>query len=73
MWCAYALIAFNAPYGWIGLFAPLFMLLLITKVTGIPPTEKRALRSRGEDYRRYQRTTSPFIPWFPKADPEAEP
>lgn len=72
MWCAYALIAFNAPYGWIGLFA-LFMLLLITKVTGIPPTEKRALRSRGEDYRRYQRTTSPFIPWFPKADPEAEP
>ncbi|MCA9305343.1 MAG: DUF1295 domain-containing protein [Phycisphaerales bacterium] len=72
MWCAYALIAFNAPYGWIGVFAPLFMLLLITKVTGIPPTEKRALRSRGEDYRRYQRTTSPFIPWFPKDDPEPQ-
>jgi steroid 5-alpha reductase family enzyme len=44
------------------------MLLLILKVTGVPPTEARALRSRGEDYRRYQRTTSVFVPWFPKRE-----
>ena len=25
-----------------------------------------ALRSRGEEYRRYQRRTSAFVPWFPK-------
>jgi steroid 5-alpha reductase family enzyme len=42
------------------------MLVFILFVTGIPPTEARALRSRGDDYRDYQRTTSAFIPWFPK-------
>jgi len=63
MWVSYALIALEAPLGWIGLLAPALMLLLVLKVTGIPPTEARALRSRGEDYRDYQRTTSPFVPW----------
>ena len=28
------------------------------------------LVSRGDDYRRSQRTTSPFIPWFPRRDGE---
>ena len=69
IWCAYALLALQAPWGWLGLSAPILMLFLILKVTGIPPTEKQSLRSRGEDYREYQRTTSAFVPWFPrKAD-----
>jgi steroid 5-alpha reductase family enzyme len=42
------------------------MLFFILRVTGIPPTEEQALKSRGEDYRRYQRETSAFFPWFPK-------
>jgi steroid 5-alpha reductase family enzyme len=42
------------------------MLLLILKLTGIPPTEARALRSKGDAYRRYQQTTSAFFPWFPR-------
>ncbi len=67
MWCSFAVLAFPAPWGWTAAFAPLLMLLLIVKVTGIPPTEARALRSRGDDYREYQRTTSAFIPWFPRA------
>ena len=33
---------------------------------GIPLTEEQSLRSRGEAYRRYQETTSAFLPWFPK-------
>jgi steroid 5-alpha reductase family enzyme len=40
----------------------------LLKVTGIPPTEAQALASRGEDYRQYQRTTSAFVPWFPKKE-----
>jgi hypothetical protein len=36
------------------------------RLAGIPPTEEQALSSRGEDYREYQRTTSAFVPWFPK-------
>ncbi|MEC9373677.1 MAG: DUF1295 domain-containing protein [Planctomycetota bacterium] len=66
VWCSWGLIALGAPYGWIGLTAPALILFFILKVTGIPPTEKRALKSRGEAYREYQRTTSPFVPWPPK-------
>jgi steroid 5-alpha reductase family enzyme len=56
----------GAPVWWLAAVAPIVMLLFILFVTGIPPTEARALRSRGDDYRDYQRTTSAFIPWFPK-------
>lgn len=70
-WCAFALFASVAPWGWIGVFAPALMLFLILRVTGIPPTEEQALRSRGEDYRRYQRTTSAFVPWFPRSEGSA--
>ncbi|MBK7643049.1 MAG: DUF1295 domain-containing protein [Planctomycetes bacterium] len=66
LWCSYALLALSAPMGWIGLASPVLMLVLILCVTGIPPTEAQALRTRGEDYREYQRTTSAFVPWFRK-------
>jgi steroid 5-alpha reductase family enzyme len=68
MWVGYALIALEAPGGWWGLIAPALMLVLILKVTGIPPTEARAVKSRGEDYKRYQRTTSAFFPWPPREE-----
>jgi steroid 5-alpha reductase family enzyme len=66
LWCAWALFALGAPLGGLGLLSPLAMLLLILFVTGIPPSEAQALRSRGDDYREYQRTTSAFVPWFPR-------
>lgn len=66
IWLGFGVFALGAEFGWVGLLAPTLMLLLIVKVTGIPPTEARALRSRGDDYRRYQRETSAFVPWFPK-------
>lgn len=65
-WIGYALVASGASSGWIAWTAPALMLLLILKLTGIPPTEARALRSRGDAYRRYQQTTSAFVPWFPR-------
>ena len=60
------------PWGWLGLIAPLIILYSIVFVTGIPPTEAQAVASRGDDYRRYQRTTSPFIPWPPRRDQNPE-
>lgn len=66
LWIAYALLGLGAPWGVAGFSAPLVMLALILFVTGIPPTEAQALRSRGDDYRDYQRTTSAFVPWFPR-------
>lgn len=66
MWIGYATIATAAPLGWLAWSAPALILFLVLKVTGIPPTEARALRSRPEAYRRYQQTTSAFFPWFPR-------
>jgi cyclopropane-fatty-acyl-phospholipid synthase len=42
------------------------MIVFLFRVTGIPYTEQQALRSRGDAYREYQRTTSVFVPWPPK-------
>ena len=68
-WWAYVVMAIGAP-GWLLTFiGPVGMGLALWKVTGIPWAEAQALRSRGEEYRVYQRTTSPFIPWFPKRGP----
>lgn len=66
MWIGYATVAAGAPSGWLAWTAPALILLFVIKLTGIPPTEARALKSRGEAYRQYQRTTSAFVPWFPK-------
>ena len=65
-WWAYAVIAVGSPWWWVPVAAALLMLVLILFVTGVPPTERRALESRGDDYRRYQQETSVFVPWFPK-------
>lgn len=67
-WFTYVCLGIGAPYGWVTLMGPIIMLLFLYKVTGIPYTERRALQSRGDDYRQYQQTTSPFIPWFPKRE-----
>lgn len=66
-WCAFALLALPAPHGWLGLLSPALMLHFLLRVTGIPATEEQALRSRGDDYRRYQQTTSAFVPLPPRS------
>jgi steroid 5-alpha reductase family enzyme len=66
VWVAFALCALAAPRGWLGLVAPASILYLLLRVTGIPLNEEQSLRSKGDAYRRYQQTTSAFVPWFPK-------
>ena len=65
-WWAYVLFCVGSPYVWASLAGPVFMLFLLYRVTGIPYTEKRALQSRGDDYRQYQQETSAFFPLPPK-------
>lgn len=65
-WFCYPLLGLGIDgAGWLWL-APLVMLAFLYFITGIPYTEQQALRSRGEAYRHYQRTTSAFIPWRKK-------
>lgn len=66
IWLGYATFAIGSPWGWLGLLSPALILYFLLGVTGIPATEEQALRSRGDQYREYQNTTSAFIPWFPK-------
>ncbi|MHB1059625.1 MAG: DUF1295 domain-containing protein [Rhodanobacter sp.] len=65
-WFAYVCIAIGSPIAWLAWAGPLVMYVFLRWISGIPYTEAQALRSRGDDYRAYQRSTSMLIPWFPK-------
>ena len=65
-WFAYVAWALPYDWGWLSLMAPVIMLYLLFSVTGIPYTEKRALLSRGDEYRTYQERTNAFFPFFHK-------
>ncbi len=65
-WLGFPLIAVGGPHVWLALAGPVLILLFLLFLTGIPYTEKRALQTRGDDYREYQRTTSKFIPLPPR-------
>jgi steroid 5-alpha reductase family enzyme len=66
IWWAFFLAALGSPHGWVAIACPLLMLYFLFQVTGIPLTEEYALKSKGDAYREYQRTTSAFVPWFRK-------
>jgi steroid 5-alpha reductase family enzyme len=68
VWVSFFVVALPAPWGWITIFAPALMLFFLLRVTGIPYTEQQSLRSKGDAYRAYQRTTNAFFPWFPKKE-----
>jgi steroid 5-alpha reductase family enzyme len=68
IWIGFAVFALGSPYGFLALTAPALMLYFLLRVTGIPPTEAQALRTKGAAYRRYQQTTSAFFPWYPRGE-----
>jgi steroid 5-alpha reductase family enzyme len=67
VWVAWAVYALASPFGWLAMICPVLMLVFLLRVTGIAATEAQALRSRGEEYVRYQQSTSAFVPWFKKS------
>ncbi|RDZ28064.1 DUF1295 domain-containing protein [Lysobacter silvisoli] len=68
-WFAYVLLAVGAPIAALAWTGPVLMYAFLRWLSGIPFTEAQALRTRGEDYARYQRTTPMLFPWFPKERP----
>ncbi len=66
-WFSYAVAATGAPHGWVAWSGPVVMYLFLRYLSGIPFTEAQALRTRGEDYRAYQATTSMLFPWPPRS------
>jgi steroid 5-alpha reductase family enzyme len=69
-WFTYVFLAIGTPWPiWaLSLLGPVLMLVSLYWITGIPFVEAQALRTRGDDYREYQRTTSAFVPWKSRAE-----
>jgi len=65
-WFAYVFLAVGSPYLWLTILGPVLMFVFLYRFTGIPYTERQALKSRGADYERYQAEVSAFFPWPPK-------
>lgn len=66
LWLGVAIAAFPALSGWgyLGLLSPLFVIVLLTKVSGIPLLEAKAQRNWGDeaDYQAYRSQTPVLIP-----------
>lgn len=67
VWCGWVLFAVPAASAatlpWL-LLAPMIMIALLIKLSGIRHME-RGITERRPDYRQYMETTSAFIPWKP--------
>jgi len=70
LWVGVAIIALPILRGWqwVTLISPVFVALLITRISGVPILEKRADEKWGgeEEYEAYKKRTSVLIPWPPK-------
>lgn len=69
-WFAYIALAVGSPWAWLAWSGPVVMYVFLRFISGIPYTEAQALRTRGEDYRAYQRSTPMLFPWFPNTGAE---
>ncbi len=71
LWIGVALIALPALSGWqhVGLVSPVFVYLLLTRVSGVPLLEARAEKEWGDDpaWRRYAERTPVLFPRPPVA------
>lgn len=70
LWIGIAIIAAPVLRGlqWVSMVSPVFVALLLTKISGIPMLEKRSDAKWGDDpeYRAYKRQTSVLIPRPPR-------
>lgn len=67
-WFTYIVLAIGSPNAWMAWIGPPVMYVFLRWLSGIPFTEAQALRSRGDDYRDYQRSTPMLFPWFPRSE-----
>jgi len=72
LWVGVMIIALPVLVGWqwLALISPIFITILLTRVSGVPMLEKRADEKWGgqADYEAYKSKTSVLIPFPPKGD-----
>jgi steroid 5-alpha reductase family enzyme len=73
LWIGVAVMALPVLRGWqyVTLISPLFVILLLTRVSGVPPLEKRADEKWGgqDDYEAYKARTPVLVPRPPASGP----
>ncbi len=68
VWVAIFLIALPTTYGWTAIYCPILMWHFLNNVTGVKTTEEHMVKTRGEKFLEYQRSTSAFVPWFKRSE-----
>ena len=61
-WWGFVALGAGSGYWWVTVAGVAVMYLFITRITGIPYTERQAMRTRGEAYRRYRARVPAFFP-----------
>jgi steroid 5-alpha reductase family enzyme len=64
VWWGFYTIALAVSGGWVFIFSPIIMTLLLRFVSGVPLLEKRY--ADDDEYQKYAKKTNKFFPWFPK-------
>jgi steroid 5-alpha reductase family enzyme len=64
VWWGFFLIACSVPWGWLTVFAPMLMTVLLLRVSGVAMLEQTMLQRPG--YSEYAARTSAFLPWPPR-------
>ncbi len=65
VWWGLFLIALGTPNGFLSVFSPILMTVLLVRVTGVAVLEKGLAKTKPE-YREYVETTSALFPWIPR-------
>jgi len=65
LWWGYFIIALGTPYGFVSIFGPIIMTVLLMRVSGVVLLEK-TLADTKPGYKEYIETTNAFFPWFPR-------
>lgn len=72
LWVGVAIMALPvlSGWGWVSLISPIFITILLTRISGVPMLEERADEKWGgqEDYESYKKNTSVLVPLPPKKD-----
>ncbi len=71
LWWGYFIIALGAPFGFVTIFSPIIMTVLLMRVSGVAMLEKTLVETK-PGYKEYVETTNAFFPWFPKKPQEAQ-
>jgi steroid 5-alpha reductase family enzyme len=65
VWWGFFIIAAGTTDGWLTVFSPLIMTVLLLRISGVALLEKGIVKRRPE-YADYIESTSAFVPWAPR-------